>query len=140
MNEDMSELMNKLNDMLGSDSSSDLKNLINNFANNSDNKSSDTSDYSNSSNHNNNNNDNDDDDDSSSNFNIDFETIMKIKTMMDAFNTKKNDPRAKLLKSLKPYLKESRKNKIDQYIGLLNMSQVFELFKNSGGDENAGVK
>ena len=76
----------------------------------------------------------------SSNFNIDFETIMKIKTIMDALNTKKDDPRAKLLKSLKPYLKESRKNKIDQYIGLLNMSQVFELFKNSGGDENAGVK
>lgn len=137
MNEDMSELMNKLNDMLNSDSSSDLKNLINNFANNSDNKSSDTSDYSNNSNHNSNNND---DDDEFSNFNIDFETIMKIKTMMDALNTKKDDPRAKLLKSLKPYLKESRKNKVDQYIGLLNMSQVFELFKNSGGDENAGIK
>lgn len=136
MNEDMSELMNKLNDMLGSDSSSDLKNLINNFANNSDNKSSDTSSNNTNSNYNN----NDDDDDNSSNFNIDFETIMKIKTIMDALNTKKDDPRAKLLKSLKPYLKESRKNKIDQYIGLLNMSQVFELFKNSGGDENAGVK
>lgn len=139
MNEDMSELMNKLNDMLGSDSSSDLKNLINNFANNSDNKSSDTS----SNNHNNsnyNNSNNDDDDDNFSNFNIDFETIMKIKTVMDALNSKKDDPRAKLLKSLKPYLKESRKTKLDQYIGLLNMSQVFELFKNSGGDENAGVK
>lgn len=136
MNEDMSELMNKLNDMLGSDSSSDLKNLINNFANNSDNKSSDTS----SNNNSNYDNSNNDEDDKFSNFNIDFETIMKIKTIMDALNTKKDDPRAKLLKSLKPYLKESRKNKVDQYIGLLNMSQVFELFKNSGGDENAGVK
>ncbi len=133
MNEDMSELMNKLNDMLGSDSSSDLKNLINNFANNSDNNSSDK--YSNS-----NNNFQNDEDENSSNFNIDFETIMKIKTMMDAFNTKKDDPRAKLLKSLKPYLKESRKNKVDQYIGLLNMSQVFDLFKNSGGDVNASDK
>lgn len=136
MNEDMSELINKLNDMLGSDSSSDLKNLINNFANNSDNKSSDTS----SNNNSNYNNSNNDEDDKFSNFNIDFETIMKIKTIMDALNTKKDDPRAKLLKSLKPYLKESRKNKVDQYIGLLNMSQVFELFKNSGGDENARVK
>lgn len=135
MNEDMSELMNKLNDMLGSDSSSDLKNLISNFTNNSDNNSSDESNHSNNNTHNDN-----DDDDNSSNFNIDFETIMKIKTMMDALNNKKNDPRAKLLKSLKPYLKESRKNKVDQYIGLLNMSQVFDLFKNSGGDVNASDK
>lgn len=131
MNDDMSELMNKLNDMLGSDSSSDLKNLINQFtSNNSDNNSSNSSDSSN---------DNNNGDDSS-NFNIDFETIMKIKTLMDAFNSKKDDPRANLLMSLKPYLKESRKNKIDQYIGLLNMSQVFELFKNTGGDINAQSK
>lgn len=130
MNEDMSELMNKINDMLGSDSSSDLKNLISNFtANNSD----DTS-------HNSSNSSNNNDDDNSSDFNIDFETIMKIKTMMDAFNSKKDDPRSKLLMSLKPYLKESRKNKLDQYIGLLNMTSVFELFKNSGGDFNAQSK
>lgn len=133
MNDDMSELMNKLNDMLGSDSSNDLKNLLNNFtSNNSDSKSS--SDNSNTSNYNNNNNED------SSNFNIDFDTIMKIKTMMEALNSKKDDPRAKLLMSLKPYLKDSRKNKLDQYVGLLNMSSVFELFKNSGGDINAGPK
>lgn len=133
MNDDMSELMNKLNDMLGSDSSNDLKNLLNNFtSNNSDSKSS--SDNSNTSNYNNNNNED------SSNFNIDFDTIMKIKTMMEALNSKKDDPRAKLLMSLKPYLKDTRKSKLDQYVQLLNMSSVFELFKNSGGDINAGPK
>ena len=73
-------------------------------------------------------------------FNIDFDTIMKMKSVMDAMNSKKNDPRAKLLMSLKPYLKDSRKQKLDQYVQLLNMSSVFELFKENGGDFNSNSK
>ncbi len=65
---------------------------------------------------------------------IDFETIMKFKTIMDKMNSK-DDPRAKLLISLKPYLKDSRKNKIDQYIQFFKMSQVIDIFSKSNGDD-----
>ena len=134
MNDDMSDLMAKLNSMLGSDSANGLKDMINNFSNSnsSDNSSSDNS-YSTASSSGNTEDDN-------SNFNIDFDTIMKMKSVMDAMNSKKNDPRAKLLMSLKPYLKDSRKQKLDQYVQLLNMSSVFELFKENGGDFNSNSK
>ena len=65
---------------------------------------------------------------------IDFETIMKMKSIMDKMKGSANDPRANLLLSLKPYLKESRKEKIDQYIKLFSMSKVMEVFNNSGGE------
>ena len=134
MNDDMSDLMAKLNSMLGSDSANGLKDMINNFSNSNstDNSSSDNS-YSTASSSGNTEDDN-------SNFNIDFDTIMKMKSVMDAMNSKKNDPRAKLLMSLKPYLKDSRKQKLDQYVQLLNMSSVFELFKENGGDFNSNSK
>lgn len=65
---------------------------------------------------------------------IDFETIMKFKNIMDKMNSK-DDPRSKLLISLKPYLKDNKKNKIDQYIQFLNISRVLEMFTKSSGDD-----
>ncbi len=65
---------------------------------------------------------------------IDFETIMKMKQVMDKMKGSGDDPRANLLRSLKPYLKESRKDKIDQYIKLFGMSKVMEVFNNTGGE------
>ena len=65
---------------------------------------------------------------------IDFETIMKMKKVMEAMNSNKNDPRANLLLSLKPYLKDSRKEKIDQYIKLFGMSKAVEMFGGLGGE------
>ena len=62
---------------------------------------------------------------------------MKIKKIIDAMNSKKDDPRTNLLNSLKPYLRENRKNKLDQYIQLLNMSQILDIFKDSGGFSDA---
>ena len=58
---------------------------------------------------------------------------MKFKTIMDKMNSKE-DPRSKLLISLKPYLKDSRKNKVDQYIQFLNMSKIIDTFSKSNGD------
>ena len=68
--------------------------------------------------------------------NIDFETIMKIKSIMETLN-KKDDPRSNLLYSLKPYLRESRQKKLDQYVNLFKITQVTNLFKNEKGDKNA---
>ena len=51
-----------------------------------------------------------------SNPSIDINTILKMKSIMDKMGNSKNDPRANLLLSLKPYLKESRKAKVEQYV------------------------
>ena len=72
---------------------------------------------------------------SSNNNSIDFETIMKIKNIMETLNNK-NDPSANLLYSLKPYLRKSKQAKLDQYANLLKISQVSNLFKNEKGDNN----
>lgn len=69
-----------------------------------------------------------------SNSSIDFEMLMKMKTLMDKMNSNKDDPRANLLYSLKPYLKESRKAKVDQYAKLFSMSKVMEMFNFNGGE------
>lgn len=71
--------------------------------------------------------------------NIDFETIMKMKSIIDKMNIK-DDPRSNLLESLKPYLKESRKNKVDQYIQLMNLSRVMDVFPFMGGDKKNASK
>lgn len=65
--------------------------------------------------------------------------IMKMKTIMDSMKNNKNDPRANLLKSLKPYLNKKRKDKVDQYIQLFNMSKVFEVINPLGGDSKNDV-
>lgn len=62
--------------------------------------------------------------------NIDINTIMKMSSAFGNLNSK-NDPRANLLNSLKPYLRDSKKNKLDNYVNLLNMSKIAEVFKNT---------
>ncbi len=142
MNEDMSEILNKFSAMMNSS-----KNPETDSSNNSDNSTkSDNPSISpetisnmikmlgvNSSTNNEN---TSNDENSSSMPNIDIETILKFKTVFDKMNSK-DDPRAKLLRALKPYLKESRKEKVEQYIQFFNISKVIDLFGNaSGGDVN----
>ena len=65
-----------------------------------------------------------------------MEMLLKMKKIFEQMN-KKDDPRSQLLLALKPYMKESRKNKIEQYIQLFNMSQIMDIFnKTSGGDSS----
>ena len=69
------------------------------------------------------------------NINMDIKTFIKMKNIIDTIN-KKDDPRANLLHSLKPYLRESRKEKIEQYVNLLNMTKIADILKkenNSNG-------
>lgn len=120
-NEDMSELFSKFENIVKEGNIPDeMKNILSSFSSNNSEKSSDSdnSKYDNSDN---------------SNVNIDFETIMKMKSMIEKLNNK-DDPRANLLLSLKPYLKNSRKEKVDQYIKLFNMSKVLDAFGNSGNE------
>ena len=129
MNEDMSNLMNQINHMMkNNEIPSDIKNIINNIINNSQNNSENTNnpDISSSTSSNEN----------SSMPEFDIGTIMKMKNIMDSMKSNRDDPRANLLKSLKPYLKESRKEKVDQYIQLFGMGKVFEMLGPLGGDNH----
>ena len=67
--------------------------------------------------------------------NIDMNTILKMKSIMEKMNSS-NDPRSNLLYSLKPYLREERKGKVDQYAKLLNFAKIAELLKNDNNKEN----
>lgn len=62
------------------------------------------------------------------NFNIDLNTMLKMKSIIENMNNK-NDPRANLLYSLKPYLRDTKKDKLDQYVNLLNMTKVADIMK-----------
>ena len=139
MNEDMSEILNKFSSIINSSKSGEANSSIslNNSAN-SDNPSISPETISNMIKmlglNNSNNTENTDNSENNSMPNIDIETVLKFKTIFDKMNSK-DDPRARLLRALKPYLKESRKEKVEQYIQFFNISKVIDLFGNaSGGD------
>ena len=74
----------------------------------------------------------------SSNFNLnnlDMDTIMKIGTALNQMNAK-DDPRANLLYSLKPYLRDEKKGKLDQYANLLNISKIANILNNDKKENN----
>lgn len=132
MNEDMSDMIKNLSNMLNSkDMPDDIKNIINNFSSN--NKNSNAEDISLANKHSTNTSS------SESNSDIDIGMILKMKKIMDSMKNNKDDPRANLLLSLKPYLKNSRQEKVDQYIKLFNMSKVFEVINPLGGDNKNGL-
>jgi len=121
-NEDMSEIFNKFSNMVNEGNIPDeMKNILSSFSSNNSNNDNSNTENSNSNSNSNN-----------SSPSIDFETILKMKSMMEKLNNS-NDPRSNLLMSLKPYLKESRKEKVDEYIKLFGMTKVLEIFNNSGG-------
>ena len=127
MNEDMSDMIKNLS----KDMPDDIKNIINNFSSN--NKNSNAEDISSANKHSTNTSS------SESNSDIDIGMILKMKKIMDSMKNNKDDPRANLLLSLKPYLKNSRQEKVDQYIKLFNMSKVFEVINPLGGDNKNGL-
>ncbi len=163
---DMSNVINQINNMLKTNEiPSDLKNIINNFSNNSNNQSNNNS--SNKSSHNSgnssninrngpsninnninfnansnnkcNNSENDSHSSDDASPEIDINTILKMKQIMDAMNTNKDDPRSNLLMSLKPYLKSSRREKVDQYVKLFSLGKAFEAFNILGGEKKNDV-
>ena len=136
-NEDMSDIMQKLSSIINSSNTDynnkstnddvssnsnqfnmdNLKEFINNFQSSSQESNANINDDSNNSN----------------NFNFDINTMMKMKNIMDKMNSSRNDPRSNLLQSLKPYLNDNRKERLDQYMQFLNISKVLEAFNSEGG-------
>lgn len=123
--EDMSNLISEFSKMIEKNGVPDnLKDILNNI--NSDNKSC-------------NNSNNSDDDVSSFDFNnIDIQTFLKLKSALDKMNSQ-NNPNTQLLLALKPYLKNSKKEKLDQYIKLMNISSIIEVLNNNEGDKKNGL-
>ncbi len=114
MSEDLSSVFEKLNINKDSISPEMINNLMGMLENNTSKDTSNTSS-------------------SSAPSDIDLETILKMKSIIDKINIKKDDPRSRLLQSLKPYLNENRQNRLDQYI---QMSKIIELLPLLGGDFN----
>ncbi len=140
-NNDMQNLFAQVNQMLQNGNIPDeLKNIVNNMNNSSTaNENSSTASSKNVSNNNNSQQSNEPNnpDSSSSDFNfsdIDINTLLKMKQVMEAMNSNKDDPRANLLLSLKPYLKKSRQDKVEQYVKLFGIGKAFEAFGSLGGD------
>ena len=67
--------------------------------------------------------------------NIDMNTIKNISSIMGNMNNSKNDPRANLLASLKPYLRDSKKGQLDNYMNLLNVAKIAEIMKDNNKGE-----
>ena len=137
--------INKLKDMMNKGELNDVisqipPEMIQNFSSMmSSNSSGNNKNENNNSNDNNNNNINNANNNTSNNnfdfSNIDMNTILKMQSIMSKINNS-NDPRSNLLYSLKPYLREERKAKVDQYANLLNVAKLAELFNNNPNANN----
>ena len=130
MNEDLSSLFDKFNIDKNSISPEMINNLMNSLGVSSQNNSNQNEENHSSQS-------NSEAGQNSSNF--DFETILKMKSIIDKMNVK-DDPRSNLLQSLKPYLNENRRSKIDQYVQLMNLSRVMDVFPFMGGDNKNDTK
>ena len=58
--------------------------------------------------------------------------LLKIQKIISSMNN--NNPKKDLLLSLKPYLKESRQKKVEQYVKLFGIEKAFEAFNILGGE------
>jgi len=133
--EDMSDLISEFSKMIEKNGVPDnLKDIIANMS--SDNSDS-SNNFENSKNINNKNANNNNDTSSFDFSNIDIKTFLKLKSALDKMNSKDN-PNTKLLLALKPYLKDNKKEKLDQYIKLMNITNIMEIFNNNEGDKKNG--
>ena len=124
---DMNNIIKQLNNMMQNNEFPDnIKEAIGNFSASSNNSGSANQSATN-------NNDNIGSPD------IDINTLLKMKKIIDSVNANKDDPRSNLLKSLKPYLKESRQKKVDQYVQLFGLSKAFEIFGSMGGESKHDI-
>lgn len=60
--------------------------------------------------------------------NIDIGTLMKVQGVLSKLNSASDDDMTKLLFALKPYLRNEKKEKVDEYIKLVRMGKMTELF------------
>lgn len=64
------------------------------------------------------------------NFDFDINTILKFKEIYKEINNN-NNPRNRLLYSLKPFLRDSRKEKLDEYVKVANLLGIVNIINKS---------
>lgn len=104
-------------------------NNINSILNNLDLSSILSAFNSNANNNNNNNNNN-----NSTFSGIDPSFLLKAQKVMSSVT--RDDPKKNLLLSLKPFLRQSRQDKINEYISMLSIISAIEAFSDKGSDKN----
>ncbi|MBQ7597667.1 MAG: hypothetical protein IJU56_03710 [Clostridia bacterium] len=60
---------------------------------------------------------------------MDFETLARIASLFDLLKADSNDPRAKLLQSLRPLLSEERRPRVDQAVQMLRLFSMLDKLK-----------
>jgi len=60
---------------------------------------------------------------------LDFDTLSKISCIIQAMNSREDNPANTFLLSLKPFLTKSRQEKLDQATKLLKITSVLKAFK-----------
>lgn len=63
-------------------------------------------------------------------FDINFEDILKIKSLLEKINSSENTNRNTLLHSLKPFLPANKKEKLEQLIKISSLLTALELLEN----------
>lgn len=63
-------------------------------------------------------------------FEFDLDTLLKFKNIYQKINDN-NNPRNRLLYSLKPFLRDSRKKKLDEYIKIANLLGVLNILNDT---------
>lgn len=66
----------------------------------------------------------------------DMETLLKISQIMKAINSNENNASTNLLYSLKPFLRKSKQDKIEQYVKMLKLSSVISEFNKGNNNGN----
>lgn len=57
-----------------------------------------------------------------------IEYLMQMKDLLNKITSGRDDPRSRLLLSLRPYMSEGRKKSIDSAVRLLGLTKLAELF------------
>lgn len=107
LNDLISSIQDKLNEKKSEDSSN-LSSLLKNLSNNTSNSSN------------------------SNEQSIDPSTLLRISKIMSKMNS--NSPQKELLLSLKPFLRKSRQDKMQNYITILNVISILDSLKDKGSD------
>lgn len=112
-NANMNELIKKAQDMIKNNQIPDeVKQVVSNMSANPNNPISSTSQVSAS--------------------NIDMNMVSNIMSKLNSQSS--DDDMSRLLFALKPYLRNERKEKVDDYIKLIKMGKMAKLFESMGGD------
>ena len=119
MNEDYSELIKNFSNIL-KEKNIDINSVLNN---------TNAQKYDNNFTENNFNNIDFNNNENSLGFNIGIEEIIKIKTLIERMNNEENSNRNQLLSSLKPFLPNSKKEKLEQLIKLSSLLTALELLE-----------